>query len=101
MNNRVSQMSAGLFLFSEGTEGNPLYLILGIAFLVGGVWYALREKKKSKEQREYERKQLSKRFLDNVNRNQDAMSDQREPGSEIFEEAKPTQKQTTKRGKKE
>lgn len=68
--NDCTQLAAA-FLFGENAQGNPLYLIVGIACLVGGIWYIYKDRKKTKEQREEERKQLSKKFIDNINRNDD------------------------------
>ncbi len=99
MKNGMEKMAAA-FLFGESMQGNPLFLMLGIACLAGGVWYMIKDRKKSKEQREDERKQVSKRFMDNINRHEAMLMDKDEPDRRFEREAENPEKQPEKNSKK-
>jgi len=76
-NGIIQAVAAGGFFTIDWLQGSPITLVLAIACFAGGIWYVYHERKtKSKEQRVQEQKQLSKRFMDNINRNQSYIEDE-------------------------
>jgi hypothetical protein len=73
----LAGMAAGIGIFGgEGARGNPIFLVLGVGFLAYAFYYAIRERKKPKAQREQEYRRRNERFVENVNRGQRMMRDE-------------------------